>query len=119
LEITMSDSKKTIDRWWQLIGCVAVMMAMQTAWTPFTVPLTKSLGVKLAAVQIAFTLFILFETWRPLRGLAHRRARRPSRRLRGLLPALVVGVAQAAVLVVTAQFVVDPPCGTLPPGGGP
>jgi OFA family oxalate/formate antiporter-like MFS transporter len=62
----MSDSKKTINRWWQLVGCVAMMMAianLQYAWTLFTVPLTKALGVKLAAVQLAFTLFILFETW--------------------------------------------------------
>jgi len=43
-----------------------MMMAianLQYAWTLFTVPLTKALGVKLAAIQLAFTLFILFETW--------------------------------------------------------
>ncbi len=36
---------------------------LQYAWTLFTIPLTKALGVKLSAVQIAFTLFILLETW--------------------------------------------------------
>ena len=53
-------------RWRQLIGCVAMMMAianLQYAWTLFTVPLSESLGVKLSDVQLAFTLFILFETW--------------------------------------------------------
>jgi OFA family oxalate/formate antiporter-like MFS transporter len=62
----MSGSRKTYNRWWQLVGCIAMMMAianLQYAWTLFTVPLTKALGVKLAAVQVAFTLFILFETW--------------------------------------------------------
>jgi MFS transporter, OFA family, oxalate/formate antiporter len=57
---------KKVHRWWQLIGCVAMMMAianLQYAWTLFTIPLTKALGVKLSAVQLAFTLFILFETW--------------------------------------------------------
>jgi len=36
---------------------------LQYAWTLFTVPLTRSLHATLSAVQIAFTLFILAETW--------------------------------------------------------
>ena len=54
------------NRWWQLAGCIAMMMAianLQYAWTLFTTPLTKSLGVKLSAVQLTFTVFILTETW--------------------------------------------------------
>jgi OFA family oxalate/formate antiporter-like MFS transporter len=61
----MSDPKKS-KRWWQLIGAIVMMMAianLQYAWTLFTVPLSESLGVKLSDVQLAFTLFILFETW--------------------------------------------------------
>ena len=61
----MTEATKT-RRWWQLVGCIAMMMAianLQYAWTLFTIPLTKALGVKLSAVQLAFTLFILFETW--------------------------------------------------------
>ena len=57
---------KKVHRWWQLVGCIIMMMAianLQYAWTLFTIPLTKALGVKLSAVQLAFTLFILFETW--------------------------------------------------------
>ena len=59
-------SESTPRRWRQLIGCIAMMMAianLQYAWTLFTVPLSESLGVKLSDVQLAFTLFILFETW--------------------------------------------------------
>ena len=53
-------------RGWRLAACVIGMMAianLQYAWTLFTVPLTKSLNAKLSAVQLAFTLFILTETW--------------------------------------------------------
>jgi MFS transporter, OFA family, oxalate/formate antiporter len=55
-----------VSRWPKLIACVIGMMAianLQYAWTLFTLPLTKSLNVKLSVVQIAFTLFILAETW--------------------------------------------------------
>lgn len=57
---------RLVNRWWQLAACIVAMMAianLQYAWTLFTIPLTKSLNVKLSAVQIAFTLFILTETW--------------------------------------------------------
>ena len=53
-------------RGWRLAACVVGMMAianLQYAWTLFTIPLTKSLNAKLSAVQVAFTLFILTETW--------------------------------------------------------
>ena len=36
---------------------------LQYAWTLFTVPLTESLKATLSAVQLAFTLFVLAETW--------------------------------------------------------
>lgn len=55
-----------INRWWQLAACIIAMMAianLQYAWTLFTIPLTKAFSVQLSAVQIAFTLFILAETW--------------------------------------------------------
>jgi OFA family oxalate/formate antiporter-like MFS transporter len=43
-----------------------MMMAvanLQYAWTLFTIPISKAMGVKLSAVQLAFTIFILLETW--------------------------------------------------------
>ena len=53
-------------RWRQLIACIVAMMAianLQYAWTLFTIPLTQSLHATLSAVQLAFTFFILTETW--------------------------------------------------------
>jgi OFA family oxalate/formate antiporter-like MFS transporter len=53
-------------RWRQLLACIVAMMAvanLQYAWTLFTIPLTQSLHATLSAVQLAFTFFILTETW--------------------------------------------------------
>jgi OFA family oxalate/formate antiporter-like MFS transporter len=55
-----------VNRWGQLVACLAAMMAianLQYAWTLFTLPLAEGLGATLAAVQVAFTLFVLAETW--------------------------------------------------------
>jgi OFA family oxalate/formate antiporter-like MFS transporter len=54
------------NRWSKLAAGVIAMMAianLQYAWTLFTIPLTQALNVKLSAVQITFTIFILVETW--------------------------------------------------------
>lgn len=53
-------------QWTQLAAAVVAMMAianLQYAWTLFTLPLASELGASLSAVQVAFTLFILLETW--------------------------------------------------------
>jgi MFS transporter, OFA family, oxalate/formate antiporter len=53
-------------RWCHLSAAVVAMMAianLQYAWTLFTLPLAEALGAHLSAVQVAFTLFILLETW--------------------------------------------------------
>ncbi|AZV57038.1 oxalate/formate MFS antiporter [Clostridium sp. AWRP] len=61
------------NRWVQLISaCLAMVMIanLQYAWTLFTTPLVKSLHSSLVAVQYAFTLFIMFETFvQPVGGL--------------------------------------------------
>jgi MFS transporter, OFA family, oxalate/formate antiporter len=60
------EGKESRKRWWQLAGCVVMMLAIaniQYAWTLFSVPLTKALHVKLSAVQLTFTIFVLLETW--------------------------------------------------------
>ena len=52
-------------RWRQLVACMIAMLAvanLQYAWTYFTIPLTQSLQVSLAAVQLAFTLFVITQT---------------------------------------------------------
>lgn len=64
--LVANSRKPAVDRWWQLCACIVAMMAianLQYAWTLFTLPLTQSLGATLSAVQVAFTLFVLTETW--------------------------------------------------------
>ncbi|HYW25947.1 MAG TPA: oxalate/formate MFS antiporter [Terriglobales bacterium] len=54
------------NRWLQLVAMCVAMMAianLQYAWTLFTSPLTKHYGVSLAVVQVAFSTFVLAETW--------------------------------------------------------
>ena len=62
----MQSPERTVNRWVQLLACVVSMAAianLQYAWTLFTIPLSESLSVTLSTVQLAFTLFILAETW--------------------------------------------------------
>ncbi|VBB07831.1 oxalate/formate antiporter [Lucifera butyrica] len=60
------------NRWVQLVTAVISMIMianLQYAWTLFSTPLRDGLKVSLAAVQYAFTLFIMFETFvQPLAG---------------------------------------------------
>jgi len=61
-----STSPPDTRRWRQLAACIVAMMAvanLQYAWTLFTIPLTQSLNATLSGAQVAFTLFILAETW--------------------------------------------------------
>jgi len=53
-------------RWWQLIiGVLAMVMIAnyQYGWTFFVPDIQKTFGWDRASIQIAFTLFVLFETW--------------------------------------------------------
>src|SRR5690348_15679492 len=57
---------RIVNRWIQLIAGIIAMMAianLQYAWTLFTGPLTMSLHSSLAAIQVAFSGFVLAETW--------------------------------------------------------
>ena len=59
-------TEKVVNRWLQLIAGIVAMMAianMQYAWTLFTKPLTVALHAGLPAIQVAFSTFILAETW--------------------------------------------------------
>lgn len=54
------------NRWWQLVACIIAMTAsanLQYTWTLFTIPLSRGLNAKLSDVQIAFTLFVLAQSW--------------------------------------------------------
>jgi OFA family oxalate/formate antiporter-like MFS transporter len=58
--------------WFQLVASVIAMVMianLQYAWTLFTLPIVDAHGWKLADVQGAFAIFILFQTWiQPLDG---------------------------------------------------
>src|SRR5207247_8990389 len=60
------------NRWFQLgASLIAMIMIanLQYAWTLFVQPLQTAPGWKLSDIQLAFTLFILFQTWvQPLDG---------------------------------------------------
>lgn len=53
-------------RWGQLvigIVCMAMIANLQYGWTLFVNPITEKFGWSRAAVQVAFTIFVLTETW--------------------------------------------------------
>jgi MFS transporter, OFA family, oxalate/formate antiporter len=60
------------NRWFQLCASLLAMIMianLQYAWTLFVQPLAADTGWKLSDIQVAFTLFILFQTWvQPLDG---------------------------------------------------
>ena len=61
-------------RWIQLVMgiiCMAMIANLQYGWTLFVNPLSEAHGWSKAAIQVAFTIFILTETWLvPLEGWA-------------------------------------------------
>jgi OFA family oxalate/formate antiporter-like MFS transporter len=60
------------NRWFQLVASLVAMIMianLQYAWTLFVQPLQAGTGWALSDIQVAFTLFILFQTWiQPLDG---------------------------------------------------
>jgi OFA family oxalate/formate antiporter-like MFS transporter len=60
------------NRWFQLIASLIAMIMianLQYSWTLFVKPMEASTGWKVSDIQLAFTLFILFQTWvQPLDG---------------------------------------------------
>jgi MFS transporter, OFA family, oxalate/formate antiporter len=53
-------------RWTQLVVgvvCMVMIANLQYGWTFFVPDIQKTFGWDRAAIQIAFTLFVLFETW--------------------------------------------------------
>src|SRR5258708_16257987 len=56
----------TWTRWGQLvIGviCMVMIANLQYGWTFFVPGIQKQFGWDRASIQVAFTLFVLFETW--------------------------------------------------------
>ncbi|HKE87584.1 MAG TPA: oxalate/formate MFS antiporter [Vicinamibacterales bacterium] len=60
------------NRWFQLCASLIAMIMianLQYAWTLFVNPLQKGTGWSLTEIQLAFTLFIFFQTWvQPIDG---------------------------------------------------
>jgi MFS transporter, OFA family, oxalate/formate antiporter len=55
-----------LGRWLQLLAgiiCMALVANLQYGWTFFVDPMKERHGWDRAAIQVAFTLFVLFETW--------------------------------------------------------
>jgi OFA family oxalate/formate antiporter-like MFS transporter len=53
-------------RWVQLflgIVCMVMIANLQYGWTLFVNPISDKFGWSKAAIQVAFTIFVLFETW--------------------------------------------------------
>src|SRR5437879_13416585 len=53
-------------RWLQLfmgILCMCMIANLQYGWTLFVNPITEKFGWSKAAIQVAFTIFVLTETW--------------------------------------------------------
>src|SRR5581483_10992489 len=54
------------NRWWQLvigIICMAMVANLQYGWTLFVNPMHEKFGWTKAAIQVAFSVFVLCETW--------------------------------------------------------
>jgi OFA family oxalate/formate antiporter-like MFS transporter len=55
-----------LGRWWQLslgVVCMSMIANLQYGWTLFVNPIHDAHGWSVAAIQVAFTIFVLVETW--------------------------------------------------------
>src|SRR6185295_6285005 len=53
-------------RWWQLslgVVCMSMIANLQYGWTLFVNPIHDAHGWSLSSIQVAFTIFVLVETW--------------------------------------------------------
>ena len=83
-----------LDRWWQLtlgIICMVMIANLQYGWTLFVNPIEDKYHWGLPAIQVAFTVFVLVETWLvPLEGYL---VDRFGPRLVGVASGALVGLA--------------------------
>jgi OFA family oxalate/formate antiporter-like MFS transporter len=66
MSTTGSASNVGTNRWLQLIMgiiCMAMIANLQYGWTLFVNPISDKYGWSKAAIQVAFTIFVLMETW--------------------------------------------------------
>jgi MFS transporter, OFA family, oxalate/formate antiporter len=60
------EARRAWERWWQLgvgVVCMCMIANLQYGWTLFVNPIHDRHGWSKASIQVAFTLFVLFETW--------------------------------------------------------
>ena len=93
IEVEAARARLNSGRWRQLVFgvlCMAMIANLQYSWTLFATPISEAYHWKLDLVQIAFTVFVLFETWLvPVEGwLADRFGPRAVVIVGGLLAAL-------------------------------
>ena len=76
-----------LGRWWQLslgVICMSMIANLQYGWTLFVNPIHDAHGWSLSAIQVAFTIFVLVETWLvPIEGYLVDRIGPRLRRRRG------------------------------------
>jgi OFA family oxalate/formate antiporter-like MFS transporter len=66
MAVTAHESAPSWKRWAQLatgVICMVMIANLQYGWTFFVPGIQKAFGWDRASIQIAFTLFVLFETW--------------------------------------------------------
>jgi len=58
--------RRRANRWIQLVAgivCMVMIANLQYGWTLFVHPISEKWGWSHAAIQVAFTIFVLAETW--------------------------------------------------------
>ena len=88
-------------RWWQLVFgiiCMTMIANLQYGWTLFVSPIDAKFHWGRAAIQVAFTIFVLTETWLvPIEGyLVDRFGPRPVVLVGGVLCAMAWAMNSAA-----------------------
>src|SRR5256885_2414673 len=97
--------QRGLHRWGQLamgIVCMSMIANLQYGWTLFVNPISDKFGWGRASIQVAFTIFVLAETWLvPLEGwLVDKYGPRPVMLAGGLM----VGVSWAMNSVADSLF---------------
>src|SRR5437588_841070 len=64
--LSSANASSLASRWWQLIfgiACMVMIANLQYGWTLFVNPIDQKYHWGRAAIQVAFTIFVLTETW--------------------------------------------------------
>src|SRR5580704_3554039 len=89
----------SLTRWWQLflgVVCMSMIANLQYGWTLFVNPIHDKHGWGLSAIQVAFTIFVVVETWLvPIEGYI-------VDRIGPMLVGVVAGVLVAAAWVINS-----------------